>query len=80
MISPWNVSGKAAAWRVLGMMPSLRKSATLQQTDTWHKEHITARTRIHVSLLVVQMQQRRMAGVAATSMRSTRPDDRGDLG
>ncbi len=30
------VSGKAAAaWRVLGMMPSLRKSATLEQTDTW---------------------------------------------
>ena len=32
------VSGKMAAWRVLGMMPSLRKSATLQQTDTWRKE------------------------------------------
>ncbi len=29
------VSGKAAAWLVLGMMPSLRKSATLDQTDTW---------------------------------------------
>jgi hypothetical protein len=32
------VSGKAAAWRVLGMMPSPRKSATLEQTDTWQKE------------------------------------------
>ena len=32
------VSGKAAAWRVLGMMPSLRKSATMEQTDTWRKE------------------------------------------
>ncbi len=32
------VSGKEAAWRVLGMMPSLRKSATLEQTDTWCKE------------------------------------------
>ena len=32
------VSGKASAWRVLGMMPSLRKSATLEQTDTWRKE------------------------------------------
>ena len=31
------VSGKASAWRVLGMMPSLRKSATLEQTDTWRK-------------------------------------------
>jgi hypothetical protein len=38
------VSGKAAAWRVFGMMPSLRKSATLQQTDTWHKER---RLRLH---------------------------------
>jgi hypothetical protein len=28
------VSGKACAWRVLGMMPSLRKSATLAQSDT----------------------------------------------
>ena len=32
------VSGKTAAWRVLGMLPSLRKSATLAQTDTWRKE------------------------------------------
>ena len=32
------VSGKAAAWRVLGIMPTLRKSATLEQTDTWRKE------------------------------------------
>ncbi len=38
------VSGKAAAWRVLGMMPSLRKSATLEQTDTWRKER---RLRLH---------------------------------
>ncbi len=38
------VPGKAVAWRVLGMMPSLRKSATLQQTDTWHKE---LRLRLH---------------------------------
>ncbi len=28
------VSGKMVAWRVLGIMPSLRKSATLEQTDT----------------------------------------------
>ncbi len=32
------VSGKTAAWRVLGIMPSLRKSATLEQTDMWRKE------------------------------------------
>jgi hypothetical protein len=28
------VSSRAAAWLVFGMMPSLRKSATLEQTDT----------------------------------------------
>ena len=38
------VSGKARAWRVLGMMPSVRKSATLAQTDTWRKER---RLRLH---------------------------------
>ena len=38
------VSGKTAAWRVLGMMPSLRKSATLAQTDNWRKER---RLRLH---------------------------------
>ncbi len=38
------VSGKTAAWRVLGVMPSLRKSATLAQTDTWRKER---RLRLH---------------------------------
>ncbi len=32
------VSGKVCAWRVLGMMPSLKKSATLDQTDTWRKD------------------------------------------
>jgi hypothetical protein len=32
----------------------------------------TARTRVHNSLLDVQTQQRKMAGVAAMSMRSTR--------
>ena len=38
------VSGKACAWRVLGMMPSLRNSATLAQTDTWRKDQ---RLRLH---------------------------------
>ena len=38
------VSGKACAWRVLGMMPSLRKSATLAQTDTWRRD---SRLRLH---------------------------------
>jgi hypothetical protein len=32
------VSGKACALRVLGMMPSVRKSATPEQTETWRKD------------------------------------------
>jgi hypothetical protein len=38
------VSGKAAAWRVLGMMPSLKKITTLVQTDMWRKN---CRLRLH---------------------------------
>jgi hypothetical protein len=38
------VSGKACAWRVLGMIPSVKKSATLQQDDTWRKNR---RVRLH---------------------------------
>ena len=38
------VSGKSCAWRVLGMIPSVRKSATLQQDDTWRKDR---RLRLH---------------------------------
>ena len=38
------VSGKARAWRVLAMMPSVRKSATLAQSDQWRKER---RLRLH---------------------------------
>ena len=40
------VSGKARAWRVLGMMPGLRKSATLAQSDTWRKDR-RLRLRVH---------------------------------
>ena len=48
------VSGKACAWRVLGMLPSLRKSATLAQTDTWRKDR---RLRLHHACIshLVQM-------------------------
>jgi molybdenum cofactor biosynthesis enzyme MoaA len=40
--------------RVLGMMPSLRKSATLAQTDTWRKDR---RLRLHHACIahVVEM-------------------------
>ncbi len=48
------VSGKACAWRVLGMMPSLRKSTPLAQTDTWQKD---CRLRLHHACIthVVEM-------------------------
>ncbi len=48
------VSGKACAWRVLGMMPSLRKSATLAQRDAWRKD---GRLRLHNACIshVVEM-------------------------
>ena len=48
------VSGKACSWRVLGMMPSLRKSATLAQTDMWRKDR---RLRLHHACIahVVEM-------------------------
>ena len=38
------VAAKARAWRMPGMMPGLRKSAALAQSDKWRKEH---RLRLH---------------------------------
>ena len=32
------VAGKSFAWRMLGMMPSLSKAATVLQTDEWRSE------------------------------------------
>ena len=32
------VSGKAMAWRVLGMLPSFKKSATPNETDDWRRQ------------------------------------------
>jgi hypothetical protein len=42
------VSGKACAWRVLGMIPSGRKSANLAQNDTWRKNR---RLRLHYACI-----------------------------
>ena len=33
-----SVSGKAMAWRVLGMLPSFKKSATPDQSDDWRRQ------------------------------------------
>ena len=32
------VSGKAMAWRVLGMLPSFKKSATPNESDDWRRQ------------------------------------------
>ncbi len=42
-------SGKASPKRILGMMPSVCKSATLAQSDPWRKEH---RLRLHHACIV----------------------------
>jgi hypothetical protein len=62
----------ALAWNMLCRIPLM--PCFLDGNTTLTIPHTsTARTRIHVSSsVVVQTQQRRMAGVAATSMRSTR--------
>lgn len=33
-----SVSGKAMAWRVLGMLPSYKKSATPSESDAWRRQ------------------------------------------
>ena len=33
-----SVSGKAMAWRVLGMLPGLKKSATPNESDAWLRQ------------------------------------------
>ena len=33
-----SVSGKAMAWRVLGMLPGFKKSATPNESDEWRRQ------------------------------------------
>ncbi len=33
------VSGKAMAWRVLGMLPDFKKSSTPNESDEWRRQH-----------------------------------------
>ncbi len=49
------VSGKAYAWRLLGMMPGISKAATVAQTSEWRAE---LRTRLYhscIDILVAQI-------------------------
>ena len=48
------VGGKAFAWRLLGMMPSISKAATVSQTDEWRAER---RTRLYHSCIDILVQQ-----------------------
>ncbi len=34
-----SVSGKAMAWRVLGMLPGFKKNATPNESDEWRWQH-----------------------------------------
>ncbi len=48
------VSGKAYAWRLLGMMPAVSKAATVAQTSEWRAER---RTRLHHSCIEILVEQ-----------------------
>ena len=46
----WTVASKAYAWRLLGMMPALSKSATVSQTDEWRTDR---RTLLYISCICI---------------------------
>ncbi len=48
------VSGKAYAWRLLGMMPAVSKAATVAQTSEWRAER---RTRLYHSCIEILVEQ-----------------------
>ena len=48
------VASKAFAWRLLGMMPSVSKAATVAQTDEWRSER---RTRLYHSCIDILANQ-----------------------
>jgi hypothetical protein len=48
------VSGKAYAWRLLGMMPAISKAATVAQTTEWRAER---RTRLYHSCIDILVEQ-----------------------
>ncbi len=48
------VSGKAYAWRLLGMMPAISKAATVAQTSEWREER---RTRLYHSCIDILVEQ-----------------------
>ena len=53
------VAGKAFAWRLLGMMPSVSKAATIVQTDEWRTER---RTLYHACIDILAQQINDLTG------------------
>ena len=49
------VSGKAYAWRLLGMMPAVSKAATVAQTSEWRAERRTRLYHSCIDILVAQI-------------------------
>ena len=49
------VSGKAYAWRLLGMMPGISKAATVAQTSEWRAERRTRLYHSCIDILVAQI-------------------------
>ncbi len=49
------VSGKAYAWRLLGMMPAISKAATVAQTTEWRAERRTLLYHSCIDILVEQI-------------------------
>jgi hypothetical protein len=48
------VGGKTFAWRLLGMLPSISKAATVSQTEEWRADR---RTRLYHSCIDILVQQ-----------------------
>ncbi len=55
------VAGKAYAWHLLGMLPSISKVVTVAQTDEWRSDR---RTRLYHSCIDILAQRMRRGGKA----------------
>ncbi len=49
------VSGKAYAWRLLGMMPAISKAATVAQPTEWHAKWRTRLYHLCIDILAKQI-------------------------
>ncbi len=58
------VAGKSFAWRLLGMMPSLSKAATVLQTDEWRTDRRTHLYHSCIDILAAQINAAAGYGIA----------------